>query len=507
MMTAPKILGKRLGELLRGLYKVPPSADLEVSSLVLDSRKVTQGSLFLALSGHQTHGLEFAKEAVRQGAVAVVYEPVAEHSDDLVSELNVPVFSVTDLSSKTSLIAARFYDDPSRDMFTVGITGTDGKTSCSHFMAQALQKVGLPCGVIGTLGYGLLGDLHEALNTTPDPVTLQQELADVAQLGAKAVTMEVSSHALAQARAAAVHFDVAVLTNLGRDHLDYHGNLEAYASAKRKLFECEGLKAAVLNVDDAFGRELMDMLIGRVQRVAYSLDLKQVQALKAEHWVAARSVNMTSLGLELEIESSWGKGVVQTGLMGHFNASNLMATLAVLLVKGMILPDALVALSAVQPVAGRMDKIGGDGQPLVVIDYAHTPMALEQVLLALRPHCKEQLWCVFGAGGDRDAGKRPLMGEVVERLADHVWITDDNPRYEDSTAIVMDILRGFKKPDAAYVERDRGTAIRRAIEAAGKDDVVLIAGKGHEEFQLVAGKRIPFNDRECALQVLREGRA
>lgn len=504
MMAAQAMQERHLGELLQGVCDIPSHVDLSVAGIALDSRRVEPGFVFLALAGTQSHGLAFASDAVAQGASVVLYEPADEPLGEFIDSLSVPVFAVDRLGSMASLIAARFFDEPSRALFTVGITGTDGKTSCSHFIAQALQQVGVSSGLLGTLGYGLLDQLQPAINTTPDPVTLQQELAVMRDAGAKAVAMEVSSHALDQARAAAVQFDVAVLTNLGRDHLDYHGDIAAYAGAKRKLFDSECLQAAVLNVDDAFGRELMEALAGRVQRVAYSLNADEITAPSAEHWIAARSVSLTAQGLELSIDSSWGQGVVQTGLMGQFNASNLLATLAVLLVKGLILPDALVALSAIKPVAGRMEKLGGGEQPLVVVDYAHTPMALEQVLLALRPHCKGELVCVFGAGGDRDEGKRPLMGEVVERLADRVWITDDNPRFEDSTTIVMDILKGFKKADRAYVVRERETAIRRAIQSASADDVILIAGKGHEEFQLVEGERIPFSDRACVQQVLEE---
>jgi len=503
-MLAHRMTGKTLAELLQGIVDVPAALDVELSGVHLDSQRIEPGYLFLALSGSQVHGIDYAADAVSRGAVAVLYEPTDGPLDARISAIAVPVLAVPELGRRASLLAARFYDHPSEALFTAGVTGTDGKTSCSHFIAQALNQAGQPCGVIGTLGFGLLDDLQSSLNTTPDPVTLQAELAAIKQRGASAVAMEVSSHALDQSRAAAVAFDLAVLTNLGRDHLDYHGDMTAYAEAKRRLFEQPGLRTAILNVDDPFGRELMATLVGRVGTVAYSLDSRLINSPCGDHWIAARSISMTAAGLSLEVSSSWGRGLVQTGLMGHFNAANLLAALAVLLSKGMGLPDALVALSGVRPVAGRMERLGGGEQSLVVVDYAHTPMALEQVLLALRPHCKEQLWCVFGAGGDRDAGKRPLMGEVAERLADRVWITDDNPRYEDSTAIVMDILRGFRRPDSAYVERDRATAIRRAIEAAGKDDVVLIAGKGHEAYQLVAGQRIPFSDREYALQVLAE---
>ena len=506
-MTAAAVIhgGVRLSELLEGLARVPAGTDLEVSGLALDSRAVSAGDLFLAVAGGQAHGLEYATQAVAAGAVAVAWEPTPDLDEaaPALRELPVPAVAVEGLGARVSEIAGRFYGHPSADLFMVGVTGTDGKTSCSHFIAQALGG-GEPCGLVGTLGYGLYGRLRQGTHTTPDPVRLQAELAEIRDQGAAAAVMEVSSHALDQHRAAAVRFDVAVLTNLGRDHLDYHGTLAAYAEAKGRLFRHAGLKAAVLNLDDAFGRELLAALPDGVEGLGYSLTPGGARA--AGRWLEAE-VTSDGEGLHLAIASDQGQGELRVRLLGRFNASNLLAALGVLLVRGLEFDEALARLRQVRTVPGRMEVFGGGRQPLVVVDYAHTPQALEQVLQALREHCRGQLWCIFGAGGDRDPGKRPLMGAVAERLADHVMITDDNPRHEDATRIVMDILDGMQAPDAAYIERDRGQAIARVLAFTGPGDVVLVAGKGHEEFQLVGDERIPFSDRRHVQILLGEGQS
>ncbi|WJW75013.1 UDP-N-acetylmuramoyl-L-alanyl-D-glutamate--2,6-diaminopimelate ligase [Thiohalobacter sp. IOR34] len=505
MMTAPRLEpGMRLGELLQGLAEVPPAVDLEIRGLALDSRRLAPGDLFLALSGTRQHGLEFAAEAQVAGAAAVAWEPDADldAGAPVLRELGLPAVAVPELGARLGEIASRFHGRPSEALFLVGVTGTDGKTSCSHFIAQALHQVGAPCGLIGTLGYGLYGALEPGAHTTPDAVTLQAELAAIRDRGATAAVMEVSSHALAQARTGAVAFDVAVLTHLGRDHLDYHGSLEAYAAAKRRLFESPGLGAAVLNADDALGRELLAGLPGDAEPVAYGLGPLARQG--GGRWLQAEALRATGMGLEIEIRSSWGEGTLASRLLGRFNASNLLAALGVLLLRGLDFDTALERLAQVRTVPGRMEAFGGGEQPLVVVDYAHTPRALEAVLGALREHCRGRLWCVFGAGGDRDRGKRPLMGAIAERCADRVLLTDDNPRREDPEQILAEILAGMRAPQAVQVERRRGLAIARALEAAGPGDVVLVAGKGHEDFQLVGDARIPFSDRAEVRRLLQE---
>jgi UDP-N-acetylmuramoyl-L-alanyl-D-glutamate--2,6-diaminopimelate ligase len=490
-----------LSQLLQGLARVSPAQDVAIAGVALDSRAVRAGYLFLAVAGRHVHGVDFVADALAAGAAAVVWEPSESIGEDAepLRMAAVPVVAVENLGQQVSLIADRFHGHPSRDLFVVGVTGTDGKTSCTHFIAQALHTAQTQCGLIGTLGYGFYGALRAGLHTTPDALTLQQEMAALRDGGAQAVAMEVSSHGLDQGRAAGVAIDVAVLTNLSRDHLDYHGNELAYAQAKRRLFTQPGLGAAVLNLDDAFGQSLLAELPATLAVVGYTQDAGTLGRSPRPNtrWVAARHVLTSTQGMTLGVHSSWGEGDLRTRLLGRFNASNLLAALAVLLLRGIDFADALQRLSRVHTVPGRMEAFGGGAsQPLVVVDYAHTPRALEQVLIALREHCAGHLWCVFGAGGERDIGKRPLMGAIAERLADHVVLTDDNPRHEDATQIVMDILTGMENPDAVYVQRNRAEAIAQAVACSDPGDIVIVAGKGHEDYQQIGDRRLPYSDRD-----------
>ncbi len=502
MMTAAALdQSPLLSHLLLGVASVSQAQDVRIAGLALDSRLVRPGYLFLAVAGIQVHGVDFVADALAAGAVAILWEPtesITEATQPL-RATSVPVIAIPDLGRHISAIADRFYGHPSQSLFVIGVTGTDGKTSCTHFIAQALHTAQAPCGLIGTLGYGFYGALRAGLHTTPDALTLQQEMAALNEGGAQAVAMEVSSHGLDQARAGGIAIDVAVLTNLSRDHLDYHGSEAAYAHAKRQLFTQPGLGSAVLNLDDAFGQSLLTELPGDLPVIGYTLNADTVGQVARPNtrWIAARAIETSMQGMCISVRGSWGDGELRTRLLGRFNASNLLASLAVLLVRGIAFEDALTRLAKVQTVPGRMEAFGGGAQqPLVVVDYAHTPRALEQVLIALREHCSGHLWCVFGAGGERDVGKRPLMGEVAERLADHVALTDDNPRHEDATQIVMDILAGMSKPDAVYVERNRGQAIAQALSSSGPGDIVLVAGKGHENYQQIGDRRIPYSDRD-----------
>lgn len=505
MMPARELpAGMPLSELLAGLAELDVAQVPLIQGLALDSRKVRAGDLFLACAGGRVHGLAFAAEAVRAGAVGVVYEPAGgEEFGPLVRGLDVPVLALPGLSEKIGMIADRFYGHPSRDLFIVGVTGTNGKTSCSQFLAQALERSGQRCGVIGTLGYGLYGALAGSSHTTPDAVTLHALLADLRDRGARSVAMEVSSHGLAQGRVNGVAFDVGIWTNLTRDHLDYHGDMEAYFAAKRCLFEMPGLRYAVVNADDEYGRRLCEGLPAGVEPIRYGLD---DQVMRPDgRYVRGVDLRLHGAGFDLRIDSSWGEGVLRSGLLGHYNASNLLAVLATLLLMDIPLPQATTVLERTATVPGRLERFGGGAdRPLLVVDYAHTPDALEQVLRALRTHCAGRLWCVFGCGGERDRGKRPLMAAVAERHADRVMVTDDNPRREDADRIVADILAGFRDPDRACVQRDRAAAIRYAFEHARPGDVVLIAGKGHEEYQLIGDEVRPFSDRALAAQLAGE---
>ncbi|HSH28528.1 MAG TPA: UDP-N-acetylmuramoyl-L-alanyl-D-glutamate--2,6-diaminopimelate ligase [Thiohalobacter sp.] len=490
--------GLPLSALLADLASVAAAQDVTVTGLALDSRRVRPGDLFFALAGVHEHGLRHVAEACRRGAVAVCWEP-DEEIDETAPELqglNLPVVAVPALGTQVSVIAGRFHHHPSRQFYTVGVTGTDGKTSCSHFIAQTLHGPGRACGLIGTLGAGLYDALDPVTHTTPDPVSLQAILAGMRDQGARAVVMEVSSHALDQARAGGVHFDVAVLTHVSRDHLDYHGSDGAYRDAKRRLFRFPSLRLAVLNADDDLGRELLAADALDCPVCAYALEATEL-ARRSERFVVAERVETARTGLQLQILTHRGAVELHSGLLGRFNAANLLAALAVLLDHGLSPEEAAQRLAGVTTVPGRMEALGGSGgRPLVVIDYAHTPRALEQVLLALREHCAGHLWCIFGAGGERDPGKRPLMGAAVERLADFVMLTTDNPRHEDPTQIVVDILGGTTDPDACYIQPDRARAIAHVLELARPNDVVLIAGKGHEDYQLIGERRLHFSDRE-----------
>jgi UDP-N-acetylmuramoyl-L-alanyl-D-glutamate--2,6-diaminopimelate ligase len=384
-----------------------------------------------------------------------------------------------------------------------GVTGTNGKTSVTQWIARCLTELGRRCAVVGTLGNGFPGALAASPNTTPDALSLHRDLARYCSQGARAAAMEVSSIGLDQGRVEGVKFDVAVFTNLTRDHLDYHGSMEAYAAAKARLFAARELEYAVLNLDDAFGRELARRLRGgTVQRIGYTLQ-PAVVGVDLDLLLAARRVAATPAGLHFTAATPWGEAHVDAPLVGRFNVANLLAVLATLLASGVSLADAEARLSRLAPPPGRMQMQGGSGEPLVIVDYAHTPDALEQALAALRETAAVRggrLVCVFGCGGDRDPGKRPQMGAIAARLADRVIVTSDNPRGENPDAIIDAVLAGAGCDAGA--QRDRGAAIAQAVAAAAAQDVVLIAGKGHETYQEIQGRRLPFSDVDHAAAAL-----
>lgn len=503
MMAARAAAADRtLGALVEGLCPVQADWDVPVIGLALDSRRLRPGEVFLACVGHNTHGLDYLEQALQAGASAVLWEPqigascATEWRTDSGGRL-VPLIAVPELSRQVGVIADRFYGHPSVQLFTVGVTGTNGKTSCSQFLAQALNRTA-PCGVIGTLGTGLVEAIAPAARTTPDPVSLHADLAQMLERGAASVVMEVSSHGLDQGRVNGVRFDCAVFTNLTRDHLDYHGDMAAYGAAKRRLFAAPGLRQAVINHDDAFGREILDGLSADIETLSYGLER---HGHRPE--VFGDDLQLDRDGLSLTLHTPWGEGVLRSSLLGRFNASNLLAVAAVLLLQGMPIDEVLARLSATRAIAGRMERFEARAaRPVVVVDYAHTPDALTQALLALREHTPGRLWCVFGCGGERDQGKRPLMGAAAEQGADYVVLTDDNPRRENPVDIIEQITRGMGRPDAAYVVRDRRAAIEMALGQADPGDVVLVAGKGHEDYQEVGTERRPFSDRAVVAELL-----
>ena len=462
-----------------------------IRELTLDSRKVRPGDLFLAVPGGQQDGRAHIADAVTRGAVAVAYEAAgAEHYQAGSAEL-IPIKG---LAGQLSAIAGRFYGEPSRALRLVGVTGTNGKTSVSQLLAQALDQLGERCGIVGTLGTGFYGELESGRHTTPDPLAVQATLAGLKQAGARAVAMEVSSHGLEQGRVAALDFDVAVFTNLSRDHLDYHGSMEAYAEAKARLFAWRELRARVINLDDQFGRQLAAE--SRESRLfSYSLE-------DASAFLYCREARFDDHGVRAQLVTPQGEGLLRSPLLGRFNLSNLLAVVGALLAMDYPLDEVLHVLPSLQGPVGRMQRLGGGDKPLVVVDYAHTPDALEKVLQALRHHVRGRLLCLFGCGGDRDRGKRPLMAAVAERLADQVLVTDDNPRSEEPAQIFADIRPGFANAQQVEFVAGRGQAIAQLIRSAGADDVVLLAGKGHEDYQEIAGVRQPFSDLEEAAKAL-----
>lgn len=454
-----------------------------IRELTLDSRKVRPGDLFLAVPGTQQDGRVHIADAIARGAAAVAFE--AEGALEMTASSSELV-AIKGLAKQLSAIAGRFYGEPSRVLHLIGITGTNGKTSVSQLLAQALDLLGQRCGIVGTLGNGFYGALEQGLHTTPDPIGVQATLADMKNAGARAVAMEVSSHGLHQGRVAALAFDVAVLTNLSRDHLDYHGSMQAYAEAKAALFAWPNLRCRVLNLDDAFGRELAGAEHAS-RLISYSL-------IDPDAYLYCRDAQFNEQGVRVTLVTPRGEGSLRSSLLGRFNLSNLLAVVGTLLGMDYPLDEILKTLPQLQGPIGRMQRLGGVKQPLVVVDYAHTPDALEKVLEALRPHVKGRLLCLFGCGGDRDNGKRPLMAAVVERLADSVLVTDDNPRSEAPAAIFSDIRGGFLSPAAVQFVHGRGQAIAQLIAAASADDVVVLAGKGHEDYQEINGVRQPFSD-------------
>lgn len=458
-----------------------------------DSRAVRAGDLFLAFPGERADGRAFIGAAIAQGAAAVLWEA---DGFEWPAQWQVPNLAVRGLRAIAGDIAAHVYGHPSEELWLAGVTGTNGKTSCSHWIAQSLSRCGRRTAVLGTLGNGFPGALSPATHTTPDAVTLQRELRTLRGAGAEAVAMEVSSHALDQGRVTGARFRTALFTNLTRDHLDYHGTMEAYGAAKEKLFAWPGLEHAVINLDDGFGRTLAERTgRGRVKVLGYGVGHGDI---------AGHHVDLSTRGLKLEIRTPWGRAELESRVIGGFNVSNLLGTLGVLLTAGLDLDRAVAALAEVEPVAGRVDMLRLPGRPLVVVDYAHTPDALEKVLETLREvvghGAGARLLCVFGCGGDRDPGKRPLMGEIATRLADVAIVTSDNPRSEDPAAIAAAIVAGAGANHE--VELDRAAAIARALRLAGAGDVVLIAGKGHETTQEIAGRKLPFNDLEIARSLL-----
>ena len=474
---------------------------LVIAGITDDSRMVEQGDLFIAVPGLKVDGRDFIKDVEARNAAGVLCESPAPHI-----EVSIPVVAIDNLKTRTGDIAGRYFGNPSSRLLVVAITGTNGKTSCSHFISQGLSAMGTRCGVIGTLGYGTLTHLDGGLSspalpgllkptspggglTTPGPIDLQKHLAYLVNDSCTAVALEASSHGLEQGRLNGTQIDVAVFTNMTRDHLDYHKDFEGYQKAKQKLFAWEGLKTAIVNRDDEFGQELCETVSKEVEVFSTSISSSEAD-------IYCRDIQLDADGLSIDVSSPWGEASIKSSLVGRFNAHNLLSTLGVLGSQGHVFEEIISAISNIGMVKGRMEVIRYKNRTTVVIDYAHTPDALDKALQAIREHYGGELWCVFGCGGDRDKGKRPQMGEIASTLADHVMITDDNPRSESSAIIADDIVKGLVPGTDVQIETDRRTAIWKVLSDASPGDVVLIAGKGHEEYQEVSGKRLAFSDHQ-----------
>ncbi len=468
---------------------------LAVRELQLDSRAVAPGDAFVALKGHSLDGRRFIPAAVAAGATAVLYEADGDYQPP--ADIGVPCIGIADLPVRLSALGGRFHGHPGRQLQLVGVTGTNGKSTVTQIIANWRTLLGGTAGVMGTLGNGLFGDLTPCENTTASALQIQRTLAELLGQGADLVAMEVSSHGLVQQRVAALPFAVAVFTNLSRDHLDYHGSMEAYALAKRRLLDMVRPEACVVNADDAVGRA---WLAERPTAVAFAIE----QSLDGHPglFLRAHQLRFHSTGFEALINSSWGNGVLSAPLLGEFNVANSLAALASLLVLGYDLQALLACAPGLRPVNGRMECFGGADRPLVVVDYAHTPDGLEQALKAARLHCRGRLWCLIGCGGDRDSGKRPMMAAVAERLADTLILTDDNPRTESPARIVADMQAGLRQPQAVRVEHDRARAIGLALAQARAGDIILVAGKGHEDYQIIGQHKLPYSDRDTVRRLL-----
>lgn len=494
--------GKLLNELMIGLPTQAAVPPIMIHAVASDSRQVVSGTLFFALKGTRNHGIDFAMSAIKSGASVILYDTCDDYSSHRVALLQKQIkafwLGIQSLDQRMGEIASRFYGEPGRSLSIIGITGTDGKTTVTCLLSQALMRLGYSVGSIGTLGYGVNHQWYPTAHTTPDAVTLQSYLYTFKQQACEFVVMEISSHALAQYRVNGCQIDIAVLTNLGHDHLDYHVDIAQYAAAKARLFSDFDLQARVLNLDDEFGRRLWsDYKDSSV--ISYSAMAVEAAAIRLTHRTVTRQ------GQDIQVETPLGDIYAHTHLIGDFNVDNTLACIAALVALGFKSTEINQAVADFRPVPGRMEQFFSHTLPTVILDFAHTEQALQACLLAARACAEGELWCVFGCGGERDRGKRASMGRIAEQLADQIIITDDNPRNESASQIVGDILQDIHDPDKAMVIHDRFSAIETALSRAGSDDLVVIAGKGDEQIQIIGCEHRPFSDRDVIQRIMQQG--
>ncbi|WP_201772745.1 UDP-N-acetylmuramoyl-L-alanyl-D-glutamate--2,6-diaminopimelate ligase [Endozoicomonas numazuensis] len=485
-----------VNEVLVALNHPPLDKDIQLTGLTLDSRRLIGGELFLAVPGFSSDGREFIKTAVASGAAAVLAESVETSAFETETLSGKPIIFIKDLKARISFLADQFYRQPSSKLKLTGVTGTNGKTSTCWFAAQLLSLLDEPCAVMGTLGKGVPPELEPCLNTTSDSVSTQSFMAELVGSQVHSMAMEVSSHGLHQGRADGLQFEVGVFTNISRDHLDYHQTMDAYAEAKALLFVGGRVKKAVINLDDEYSGLMLSRCSEETETFTFSM-------VSAQADIFANNITLDSEGVKSDLITPWGEGQLKTPQFGRFSLENLLAVIGAVCCQGFSLEQVLEQLPQLIPVPGRMQRLGGGQKPVVVVDYAHTSDALVSVLTALREHGASKLICVFGCGGDRDRGKRPLMARAAVQGADEVVVTSDNPRSEDPSEIIRDALAGVEQSDTPVTSViNRAEAIQLAICKAGAGDIVVIAGKGHEDYQEINGIRHSFDDCEEAIKAL-----
>lgn len=490
----------RLSDSLKNHVEIPAEYDRNINQFQLDSRAVQANDVFVAVKGRTQDGRIFIQDALQKGCSAVLTH--ADSHDQSFSQINqIPLIPIVDLEQKIAGIAARFYHYPARHLHVMGVTGTNGKTSCAHYMAQLLESFDIRCGIIGTLGYGFGEALKASSLTTPNAIHLQAILKEMHDQGAKAVAMEVSSHSIDQGRVNDMPFQAGMFTNLSQDHLDYHKTMEQYAAVKYHFLKNFSLKHLIVNSDDAYAFKWLPHLANCKPVYAYSIKRQNIP-FKNISLIYAKELCCDLNGMRAEVVTPWGEGMLETSLIGSFNMSNLLSVVTALLLYGKPLKTILEHCRALKPIPGRMQKLGKAHQPLVIVDYSHTPDSLDNALKMLRSKLKGRLICVFGCGGDRDQSKRPIMAKVAEECADYIIVTNDNPRFEDPIQIAKQITSGFSSLNRVLIELDRSKAIENSIQCAKAGDCILIAGKGAEQYQQIGHDHLPFDDMSYAKEYL-----